>query len=92
MDRYGWKLLLCNVKKNLREHMDSSQVFGGSMLLLFLLSVMCLVLLVFILCLTLSFACHTILAMKLDTGDTNEINKDAKLCHEHMIDNLSWSN
>ena len=37
--------------------MDSSHVFGGSMLLLFLLSVVCLGLLVFIMCLVLSFAC-----------------------------------
>jgi hypothetical protein len=44
------------LKTNLRVHTDLSHVFGGSMLLLFLLSVVCLVLLVFILCLTLSFA------------------------------------
>ena len=37
--------------------MDSSHVFGGSMILLFLLSVVCLVLWVFIMCLILSFAC-----------------------------------
>lgn len=37
--------------------MDSSQVFGGSMLLLSLLFVVCLVLFVFILCLVLNFSC-----------------------------------
>jgi hypothetical protein len=44
----------------IRVHIDLSHVFGGSMLLLFLLSVMCLVLLVFIMCLILSFACFWI--------------------------------